>query len=536
MISSELSSTNKIGQATITIAIFALLAKILGLVREIAFAHEFGISGDLVGSYFAAFRIPDFIYNLLILGTFSVAFIPIYSEYLLKDKKEADELASSILNTTLLGVFVLSLLAFIFVDPLLSLIVPGFSPEARELTKLFTKVFLLSPIFLTLSSIISSMLNTRKSFLVAAAAPVFYNASIIFGILVLYPWMGSLGIALGVVLGAFLMFAIQVPKIFQLGFVYQPIIKSSIGYLKFWKLYWPRIFSMGTEPITALIVTIFGSYIGTKALAGYYYANNLQSLFLGVIAISFAIAVFPILSDLFNKKEVEGFKDVLAKTTIQILYFIMPLSILLLVLRAQAVRLIFGIFQSTSFDFEATRVVAQALGLFCISLFAQGLVPLFTRAFYAMQNTVIPVFIGFITIGFSILLSYYLIPRYGLAGMALAFSITSIINLSILIMELHYKIGNIRDEYLIVNVTKIIISAILAGSATYVSLYILAPMVDMSTYFGVLTQAVVSGLVGIGIYLGISSLLGLAESQNLVKLLRTTAAKIGRPINTIWNK
>ncbi len=526
---------NNIGRATVIIAVFSLLAKVLGLVREVIFAHQFGIQGDLVGSYFAAFRIPDFIYNLLIVGTFSVAFIPIYSEYLLKDKRESDKLAASILNTTLIGVLVLSVLALIFIDPLVSAIVPGFSPEARDLTKLFTRIFLLSPIFMSLSSIISSMLNAHKKFLTVAISPVLYNLSIIAGVLFLYPTFGPVGIAAGVVVGAFLMFAIQIYPIFKLGFHYELLIENSKGYVKFWKLYWPRIFSMGTEPIAALIVTVFGSYIGTKALAGFYYANNLQSLFLGIIAVSFAIAVFPYLSDLFNQNNIQGFKDVIAKTTIQILYFMVPLSILLLVLRAQIVRLIYGSFQGTSFDFEATKLVAQAVGLFSISLFAQGLIPLFTRAFYAMQNTVIPVFIGFITIGFNIILSYYLIPRYGLAGMALTFSITNIINLVILIMELHYKLGPIHDEYLVVNTLKIVIASLLAGASTFVSLYLVAPIVNMHTYLGVFVQAAAAGIVGVGIYLGAGYILGLAETHDLVKLLKLTGQKIGKPLNIIWN-
>ncbi len=525
---------NKIARATIIIAVFALLAKILGLVRVTVFAHIFA-SGDVVGSYFAAFRIPDFIYNLLILGTFSVAFIPVYSQYLLKDKKEADKLASSIINVTLLIMLALSLLAFIFVDPLVSAIVPGFTGEARELTKLFTQAFLLSPIFMTMSSIMGGILNSNKRFFLVAAAPVFYNLSIILGALVLYPWLGPIGIAIGVVGGAFLMFLVQLVGVLRMGFRYQMIVESSVGFIKFWKLYWPRIFSMGTEQVTALIVTIFGSFLGAQTLARFYYADTLQSVFFGIIAVSFAIAVFPVMSDLFNKGDVSGFKDVLAKTAIQILYFMIPLSIILLVLRAQAVRLVFAGIEGTNFTFEDTSAVAQALGLFCISLFAQGLIPLFTRAFYAMQNTVIPVFIGLITIGFNILISYYLIPKYGLAGMALSFSITSVINLSILIMELHYKLGNFHDEYLIVNSLKIIISSLLAGAATFVSLYLVAPFVDMHTSLGILFQATVSGFIGVSVYLGISWALGLAESQDLVKLLRTTANKIGRPINTIWN-
>ncbi len=525
---------NKIAQSTAIIAVFSLLAKILGIARDIIFSHEFATS-DIMGAYFAAFRIPDFIYNLLILGTFSVAFIPIYSEYFIKDKKEADKLASSIINTTIFLMLCISIVAYIFLDELVSAIVPGFTGEAYELTKLFTKVFLLSPIFMSLSSIVSSMLNTQKSFLPVAIAPVFYNLSIIFGALVLYPIFGPVGIAYGVVLGAIIMFAVQVPKIWQLGFKYQTIIQSSTGYIKFWKLYWPRIFSLGTEQVTALIVTIFGSYIGSAALAGFYYANNLQSVFLGIIAISFAIAVFPILSDLFNKREELGFKDVLAKTTIQILYFIIPLSILLLVLRAQVVRLLYGSFEGTNFTFADTSAVAQALGLFCISLFAQALVPLFSRAFYAMQNTVIPVVIGLVTIGFNILISAYFIPKFGLAGMALSFSITSIVNLIMLVMELHRKIGSFHDEYLIVNALKILISSLLAGAGAFVTLYLVSPLVDLHTYFGVLIQALLAGVIGLGIYLGVSWLLDMTETKELVKLLKTTTAKVGKPINSLFN-
>lgn len=526
---------NQIGKATVIIAVFSLLAKILGLVRDAVFSHQFG-AGVTIDAYFAAFRIPDFIYNLLVLGTFSVAFIPVFSEYLQKGKDDANRLASSIINVTLLMMLALTGLAFVFINPLTHAIAPGFTGQAYDLTKLFTKIFLLSPILLTLSSIVSSMLNTYKRFALVAVAPVVYNLSIIAGVIWLYPHFGPMGLALGVVIGAFLHFTIQVPQIFSLGFKYSArIATSDYGFRKFWKLYWPRIFSMGTEQVTALIVTMFGSFLGTGALAAFYYANNLQSVFLGIFAVSFAIAVFPLLSDLFNKKDNVSFKDVLAKTTVQILFFMIPLSILLLVLRAQAVRLVLGIGAGTHFTFDDTRIVAESLGLFCISLFAQALVPLFTRAFYAMQNTITPVIIGFITIASNIAVTYYLTGKLGIAGMALAYSVTNIINLTLLIMELHRRLGNIHDEYLIVNCLKIVIASLVAGAGAYVTLYMVAPLVDMHKYWGVFVQGATSGIIGALVYLGIGWLLGLSETHHLVKLLRTTGNKIGRPINMIWN-
>src|SRR3989344_775306 len=133
---------NHIGRVTVIIAVFSLLSKILGLARDAVFSHQFG-AGVVIDAYFAAFRIPDFIYNLLILGTFSVAFIPVFSEYLIKDKEDSNILASSIINFTMLIMLALTVLAFIFINPLVSVIAPGFHGQAYDLNKLFTKIFLL---------------------------------------------------------------------------------------------------------------------------------------------------------------------------------------------------------------------------------------------------------------------------------------------------------------------------------------------------------------------------------------------------------
>jgi putative peptidoglycan lipid II flippase len=292
---------------------------------------------------------------------------------------------------------------------------------------------------------------------------------------------------------------------------------------------------MGTGQVTALIVSIFGSYLGTGALAAFYYANNLQSVALSLFAISFAIAVFPLLSDMYNQKDREGFKDVLAKTSIQILYFIVPISILMLVLRAQLVRLVLGIGQATNFTFADTKMVAQALGLFSISLFAQALIPLFTRAFYALQNTLIPVVISFITIGVNLIATSWLTNKFGIPGMALSFSITSIVNLIILLVELHRKLGNVHDDYLIINSLKIIIGSILAGAASFVSLYLIVPWVNTHTYWGIFVQGSGSALIGIAIYLLVTWSMGLSETHHLFRLLRTTGQKVGTTFNIIWN-
>lgn len=522
-------------KATVIIAVFSLLAKALGLVRDIVFSHEFGRS-MVIDAYFAAFRIPDFIFNLLILGTFSVAFIPIFSEQLMKDKQSSSKIASSIINYTLSGILLLCLLGLIFINPLVKMIAPGFTGEVFNLTRTFTIIFLLSPIFLTLSSIVSSLLNVYKRFALVSLAPVVYNLSIIFGVLVLYPKWGIAGLAFGVVLGAVLHFAVQLPQLFRLGFRYSLSFNRKLaGFTKFWELYWPRIFSMGTGQVTLIVATYFGSFLAAGSLSAFYYANNLQSVFLSIFAISAAVAVFPLLSDLYNQKDDTSFKDVLAQTTVQILFFMIPLSTLMLIMRAQLVRLTYGFGQGTKFTFDDTKLVSLTLGLFVVSLFAQALTPLFARAFYSRQNTKIPFVIGLITIAVNIVATYILVGRFGVPGMAMAFSLTSVINLILLTAELHYKIKDLHDEYLIINSLKIIIASMIAAVVTYIGLYVIAPVVDMRTYLGILIQATGAGMAGITAYLVAGFILGLRETRNLVRLLRSFASKFARPFNILWD-
>ncbi|MBX4188439.1 MAG: murein biosynthesis integral membrane protein MurJ, partial [Candidatus Doudnabacteria bacterium] len=525
MTNPEQKENYRVQKATLIIAVFAVLAKIVGLVRDAVFSNMFG-TGEVMDAYFAAFRLPDFIFNLLVLGTFSVAFIPIFSEYLIKDKKQAYQVASGILNITLLMIGALTVLAYLFLDPLVSLIAPGLEGQTRELTRTFTQIFLLSPIFLTLSSIVSSILNTEKKFALVSAAPVVYNLSIILGAVVFYPSMGPKGLAWGVVIGAFLHLIIQLPGLNRLGFKYSIVLAlKDPGVRKFWKLYWPRIFSMGTSQVTLLIATFFGSFLGTGALASFYYANNLQSVFLSIFAVSFAIAVFPMLSELFNKKDSEGFKDVLAKTTVQILYFIIPLSTLMLVLRAQIVRLVLGIGAGTNFGFDDTRLVSLNLGLFVISLFAQALIPLYSRAFYARHNTMTPMVVGLIVIVVNIITTYYAVGAFGIPGMVLAFSATTILHLIIILMELHHRIGSMRDEYLVINTLKIAIASLCGGIISYVVLYVVAPLVNMQTYWGILIQGTSSAIIGFAVYLISAWLLRVDESHHIIRLLKSAFKK-----------
>ena len=207
--------TTTITGGAIIIALFSLLSRILGLVRDRLLFSTFG-AGDVLDTYYAAFRLPDLIFNTLVLGALSTAFIPVFLEYWHKDKEKAWRIANSVLNIMLVILVVLALLAFYFAPEMISWIAPGFDIEKRLITAELTRIMLIGIIFLGLSNIASSILNAFKRFTAFAIAPVMYNIGIILGIIILVPMFGIQGLAWGVVLGAFLHFFVQRVLLFAL--------------------------------------------------------------------------------------------------------------------------------------------------------------------------------------------------------------------------------------------------------------------------------------------------------------------------------
>jgi len=211
-----------IGAAALLLAGSALISRLLGLLRDRLLASRFG-AGEELDMYFAAFRIPDFIYGILIMGGFTAVFLPIFSEYLEKNKEEAFRMVSNLLNVLFVLLAGFAFILFVFMPFLIQLVTPGFSGEMREATVPLARLMLLSPILLGLSAVFSGMLQYFGKFLVYSLAPVLYNAGIIVGILFFAPAMGLIGIAWGVVLGAALHFLIQVYPVFQSGFSFKNV-------------------------------------------------------------------------------------------------------------------------------------------------------------------------------------------------------------------------------------------------------------------------------------------------------------------------
>lgn len=523
----QFESTFHIGQATLIIASFTLLSRITGFGRDILLASRLGLSADS-DIYFTAFRIPDLVYNLLILGTLSVAFIPVFSEYLIKDKARAYVIASSILNISALGMVFICLIIFAFTEPLTKLIAPGFSPEQIDKTVVITRIMMLSPIIFTVSNVMSSVLISMKKFLIVNIAPLLYNVGIIVGIIFLFPKYGLAGLAYGVIFGALMHVGIQIPAAFKNGFRWKPSFAyKDKAVKKIGALFLPRIVGLDSSYINLITVSIIGSTLATGSITAFNYANNIQAVALGIFALSSAVAVFPFLSESFAKGDMKGFINTLQHTIIRVLYFIVPISILLLLLRAHVVRLIIGY---GSCDWNCTIVTFDTLGVLALGLVAQSLVPLFARAFYSRQNTKTPVALSIISMAFNIGSSYFFAQTLGVIGIALGFVIGSTVQCILLFAALHIsftrtkdadqKTLHVFDATIITQCLKILLASIVLGLVSYGTLYIVDPLVNTHTVLGLFIASATSTATGGIIYVLLTQALGIKESQAIFALAK----------------
>jgi len=513
--------------AAALVGVSSLLSRLLGVFRDRILAGQFGASESL-DIYYSAFRIPDLVYNLLILGALSAGFIPIFTG-LIKDFKsykstglfkylnsEAWDLANNLLNILMLTLIGLSVLGIIFAPSLIALISPGFSPEAKATTADLTRIMFLSPLFLGISGILGGVLQSFKNFLVYSLAPILYNIGIIVGALWLFPLIGISGLAWGVVLGAFLHMVIQIPIVYNLGWRYRLAVNfRNKNLIKIAQMMIPRTLSLAISQINLVIITIIASELVSGSLTVFNFANNLQSFPVGIFGISFAVAAFPALSAAAhdNKKMIGHFSS----ATRQILFFIIPATILLITLRAQIIRIILG---TGSFDWQDTILTMDTLGFFALSLFAQAIIPLQTRLFYARQDSKTPFIIGIFVVIANIFLSLWLSGRLGVAGLALAFSISSILNFILLWFWLHVKIGNMDQAKILISTAKFSAAGIAAGFVVQMMKNIVWPYIDMTTFFGVLAQGTAAALFGIITYLLVCAVLKSEEFYDFLSLIK----------------
>jgi len=528
------SQTKTVTFAAFLLAVSGLISRLLGLFRDRLLAGRFG-AGQELDIYFAAFRIPDFVYGVVIVGGITAAFLPVFSEYFEKSPKIAVELTNNVLNCFLILLILVCGFLAIFTPFIIDFIAPGFSAQSKVLTVTLTRIMFLSPIFFGLSSIFSGILQYFNRFLTYAIAPILYNLGIIFGILFLVPIFGVFGLAYGVILGSFLHLLVQIPAAKISGFKYRAVFNFHYpGLKKIFKLMIPRTIATAATNLNLIIITAIASTLTVGSITIFNFSNNLQYVPVGLIGIPFAISSFPVLSRNWANGKKEKFFKNLSSTIGQTLYFIIPISFLIFLLRAQIVRLILGTGQ---FGWWETRLTAASLGLFCFGIFANSLVPLVSRAFFAVHDTKTPALIGVASIGANIILSllftFWLksenifqvffanvlslgdVGDIEIIGLPLALSLAVLIQLFLLLIFLYQKIGDFNLKSILVSLAKILLATLLMLIFSYLVRQIIANFVNMQTFLGIFIQTFVSGLVGILVYFFVTLLLKSPEIKDL---------------------
>lgn len=504
-------------EAAFLLAGTALLSQILGLIRDRLLAGNFG-AGVTLDIYYAAFRVPDFLYASIASFVAVTVLIPFFLEKVEKENNWAD--ARHFMNTVFtvfaLTMALTALVAYILMPRLALTIVPGFSPEAQEEFVFLSRILLFSPFLLGISNLFGAVTQSLRRFFVFAAGPVLYNVGIIIGIVFLMPAYGLRGVVCGVLLGAFFHLAIQIPVLFSNGMIPRftlSIIWSDIRRVV--KLSVPRTLALSAANFSTIILVSIASTIGSGSIAVFTLAMNLQSIPLSIIGMSYSVAAFPTLAKLWTKGNHQEFLDHIVIAMRHIMFWSFPAIVLFIVLRAQIVRTILG---SGAFDWTATRLTAAALALFAVSVVAQNLVLLLTRAFYAMGRTRLPLIANMTGAILIISSSVVLLELFREHALFRYFAesllrVSDISGTSILMIPLGYSLGMLinvmilifflaREFVSVLSHTKkaflhSFTTSIVVGFVAYHGLQIFAFIFDLDTFIGIFLQGCAAGVTGI---------------------------------------
>lgn len=498
--------------AALVIMVTVALSRVLGLIRVRMLAERF--TADELGVYFAAFRLPNLLFELLVMGALSTAFIPVISQLIARGKnKEVFYVTSSVINIATVIFTIITLLLLVFLKETSMAIAPGFNKEELNTMILFARIMLVGQVVpLLIGNFLTGLLQSFRLFLIPALAPVLYNVGIIIGIIFLSPSQGLYGAVYGVVIGAILFLAVQIPLVYSLGYRHLFVIDHkdkdvrTIG-----KLMLPRTFGIAASQIDATVDLMLASLLGTRNVTIFNFAQQLQFLPVGLIGIPIATAALPSLSTSRELNNIEEFKDLFVKAFHQILFFVLPISTILIVLRIPIVRLVFG---AERFDWPATVLTGMTVAYFSISLFAQSIVHLLTRAFYALNDSKTPVVGSIIAIITNIILSFLLILRYNLPvwGLGLSASVASIINAIILFLILHKKIGKFDLFNLIVPVIKMGTATVITGISLYIPMKLLDKLIfDTTRTINLIMLSTIATSIGLLVYIFVSWVLELEE-------------------------
>ncbi len=519
-------ASSSIASAAVIVGAFSIASRIAGFVRDRILLHLFYGNDQITDAYYQALRIPDMLLQLFVIGALSASFIGIFSKYYFSgNTKKSWRYTNGMLMVLVIGFTVLSVVGVIFAPYLAPVLGINFPNVTRELMVQMMRVMFASQCIFSISMVFGSVLQGAKRFFLYSFAPILNNLGIIFGAIFFVPIVGPLGLAYGTVLGALLHALIQVIGVRSLGYTFSFVaFWRDSDVLRSLRQMGPRVFGLAVNQINFLVMDILASSLvaGSATLLNISYALNYFPI--GVFAVSYAIAAYPTFCERVNAKDVQGFRASFSETIRQVLFFMIPVTVVTVLLRAQIVRILYG---SQSFDWAATITTAQILGFFAVSFFAQALVYVLVRAYFAHEDTKTPLIIGVCTTILNAWLAMILVRSMGVAGLGVAFSLTAILQAALLWVVLRLRIGSLDEARILRSLAMLSVAGMAAGGAMVAVKYAVVAVWPLDTFWHVVLQAGLATFVGLAAYVVVGMLLRSPETLSVAagfrrKVLRST--------------
>lgn len=367
-------------------------------------------------------------------------FLPLFAQYMEQDKAQAWKFVNNLLHTVALLVGVLALFVVLFAPFLVSLIAPGFSLEQKHVMVTLVRIMLVSPILFAVSSVFSGVLQYSSRFFWYALAPVVYNLGIIGGIVFLTPLFGIFGVALGVVIGALLHVLIQLPSAILSGFSWKPVLDfGDRGIRKAFLLALPRTVGGVAYHFNLVVMTALASLFGIGSVTALGFADRFQQFPIGIVAIPFALAAFPVLSRLAAQRDRAQFVSTLFSTFFRVALRALPLALILFTFRDLLVDLVLKVGKFGQAD---ARLTASLLGVFALGILFQVFIPLFIRAFYSLHDTKTPTLVSIATVAFNILFAGFFVLRgASILMLPLSIVLSGVLQCALLAFFLRFRIA-----------------------------------------------------------------------------------------------
>ena len=517
---------NTILSAGVIIATANLFSLIAGVVRDRLLLGQYygpGVAGEMYTAFQLAFQLPDTMYQLIVLGALSAAFIPIFTEtWKKRSKKDAYVLTSTVMTILLIAFIAASVLVFIFADQITAFRTGDeFTPLQIKVAADLTKIMIVAQILFAISNFYTGILQSFQRFILPAISPLFYNLGIILGAYFFKEQYGIYGAGIGVIIGAFLHMIIQFPLVYKLGFRFTFSLDLSFpGVKKLFSLMPARVLTYSLTEVQNLALGFFATSIGSISFMIIKLGLRLMTMPIRLFGVSIGQASLPFLSEESSTLDTEKFKVLVVQSLNQISFFALPSSVLLLILRVPIVRLAYG---ARNLDWTSTLSIGRVVAILALSVAAQALVQLLIRAFHALEDTKTPFIVTVIVVSLYLIFANYFVffTEFGVLGLAITTTAVAILELFLFLILLHKKVEGLIDKSFFIPQSKMLVSSFLMAVFLYPPFKVLDELVfDTSKSVELLALTIITTTIGFLVYIYFSALLQVRELTLISRLAK----------------